>query len=53
MEKDAKRDWTGNGNSIFKIVGASSHSGHDRADYDYYATDPKAAGLPLRMKGRK
>lgn len=50
MEKDAKRDWTGNGNSIFKIVGASSHVAHDRADYDYYATDPKAAELLLRVE---
>ncbi len=44
------KDWVGNGNSIFKNLGASSHVEHDRADYDYYATDPKAAELLLSVE---
>lgn len=36
------KDWTGNSKSIYSTLGASSHSDYDRAEYDYYATDPKA-----------
>ena len=35
-------DWTGNKKSIFSTHGASNHSHADRADLDYYATDPIA-----------
>lgn len=35
-------DWTGNKKSIFTTHGASNHSNADRADLDYYATDPIA-----------
>lgn len=38
-----KRDWTGDSNSIFKQLGASSHTEEEREENDYYATDPKAA----------
>ena len=39
--KMENKDWTGNKNSIFTTLGASSHSKHDREKNDYYATDPK------------
>lgn len=36
------KDWTGNSKSTFVTLGASNHSDHERAEYDYYATEPKA-----------
>ena len=36
------QDWSGDANSVYKIIGASNHSNENRADDDYYATDPKA-----------
>ena len=36
------KDWTGNGNSIFKTLGASNHTEKERQNDDYYATDPIA-----------
>ena len=41
------KDWIGNANSIFKIISASNHTDGDRADNDYYATEPKATQLLL------
>ncbi len=41
----ANKDWTGNGNSIFKTLGASNHTDEERQTYDFYATDPKAIDL--------
>ena len=38
-------DWTGNGNSIYKTLGASNHTENEREANDYYATEPKAAEL--------
>jgi len=35
-------DWTGNENSIYKTLGASSHTDKEREVNDYYATDPNA-----------
>lgn len=35
-------DWTGNTKSIFSPLGANNHSDTDRAQDDYYATDPIA-----------
>lgn len=35
-------DWTGNATSIYATHGASNHSDSERADLDYYATDPEA-----------
>ena len=35
-------DWTGNATSIYATHGASNHSEGDRANLDYYATDPEA-----------
>lgn len=42
------QDWTGNSNSIFKIIGASNHTDADRQTEDYYATDPKAVEFLLQ-----
>lgn len=36
------KDWTGNATSIYATHGASNHSESERADLDYYATDPDA-----------
>lgn len=38
----SNKDWTGNGNSIFKTLGASNHSEKEREEDDFYATSPKA-----------
>ena len=37
-----EKDWTGNSNSIYKTLGASSHTNKEREDNDFYATEPKA-----------
>lgn len=36
------KDWTGNEKSIYTTHGASNHSKTERAELDYYATDPQA-----------
>lgn len=36
------KDWNGNKNSIFKVLGASNHTEKEREINDYYATDPIA-----------
>lgn len=41
------KDWTGNGNSVFKALAASNHSKTERQAEDYYATEPRAAELLL------
>lgn len=41
----SNKDWTGNKKTTFVTLGASSHTDHDRAEHDYYATEPKAADL--------
>ena len=38
-------DWTGNGNSIYKTLGATNHAENEREANDYYATEPTAAEL--------
>lgn len=43
-------DWTGNATSIYATHGASNHSETDRADYDYYATDPDAVEKLLEVE---
>ena len=35
-------DWVGNGNSVYKTLGASNHTDKEREKDDYYATDPIA-----------
>ena len=44
------KDWSGNANSIFKQLAASSHSEEEREQNDYYATDPKAVEGLLRYE---
>ena len=44
------KDWTGNTQSVFQTLAASSHTDSDRADMDYYATEPKAVRLLLEME---
>lgn len=39
------KDWTGNGNSIFKTLGASNHTDNQRESDDFYATSPKAIDI--------
>ena len=39
------KDWTGNKNSTFSTLGASNHSDYERAERDFYATDPTAIEL--------
>lgn len=36
------KDWKGNKASIFKTLGASNHTDHERERADYYATEPAA-----------
>ena len=36
------KDWTGNGNSVYKTLGASNHAANERQRDDFYATDPVA-----------
>ena len=45
-----QKDWTGNSNSIFKTLGSSQHSEHERQVNDYYATEPKAIKLLLNLE---
>ena len=47
------RDWTGNSNSIFKTLGASNHTDTERQIEDYYATEPKATELLMKMESFK
>jgi len=44
------KDWSGNHNSIYKVLGASNHSEEERQNEDYYATDPKAGELLLGLE---
>jgi len=44
------KDWTGNSNSIFKVLGASSHTEKERQENDFYATDPKAVEMLLELE---
>ncbi|MDR1090108.1 MAG: hypothetical protein LBL79_03455 [Prevotella sp.] len=44
------QDWIGNGKSIYKILGATSHSKGERECNDYYATEPKAVELLLNIE---
>ena len=44
------KDWNGNKASTFKCLGASSHTEHARAEFDYYATDPISSELLLEVE---
>ena len=43
-----KKDWTGNIQSVFKTLGASTHTEEEREGHDFYATDPIAATLLIQ-----
>ena len=45
-----KKDWVGGRASVFKTLGASNHTDHERAWGDYYATEPKATEWLLRLE---
>lgn len=44
------KDWTGNSISTFSTLGAKNYSLHDRANNDFYATDPKAVEELLKVE---
>ena len=44
------KDWTGNSKSIYVTLGASNHTESERADLDYYATEPKAVEMLLQQE---
>lgn len=44
------KDWNGNKNSIFTPLGASNHVDSDRAENDFYATDPIAIDKLLKVE---
>ena len=46
----SNKDWTGDSNSIFATHGASNHSTEERAERDYYATDPDAVKKLLQVE---
>ena len=44
------KDWTGNKSSVFKTIGASNHTDHDRQSEDYYATEPAATDWLCKLE---
>lgn len=44
------KDWTGNKKTTFVTLGASNHTNHERAEHDYYATEPKAVEELLKVE---
>lgn len=44
------QDWKGNSRATFTTLGASSHALEERETYDYYATEPKALELLLKLE---
>ena len=44
------KDWRGGRASVFKTLGASNHTDHERAHGDYYATEPKATEWLLKLE---
>lgn len=44
------KDWIGNTKSVHSVLGASNHSIEQRAELDYYATDPKAVEKLLSVE---
>lgn len=47
------KDWKGNSKATFSTLGASSHSETERETHDFYATDPKALELLLKLESFK
>lgn len=44
------KDWNGNGDSIYKTLGASNHTEEEREENDYYATSPIAIDKLLTVE---
>lgn len=44
------KDWIGGKASVFKTLGASNHTDHERQREDYYATEPKATQLLCELE---
>lgn len=44
------KDWTGNTHSTMVLTGANGHSLTERAEHDFYATEPKAIKLLLEKE---
>ena len=44
------KDLTGNRASVFVCNGATGHADHDRAEQDFYATEPRATELILGLE---
>jgi len=44
------KDWSGDTNSVYKILGASNHTDKERQNEDFYATEPKASELLLEIE---
>lgn len=44
------KDWTGNSRSTHAMLGARNYALEDRAEHDYYATEPKATKLLLEVE---
>lgn len=47
---DRKKDWIGNGVSLFVCNGASNHSLEERANFDFYSSDPIASEFLLTLE---
>ena len=44
------KDWKGDSNSVYKTLGASNHTEEERETNDWYATDPIAGELLLKLE---
>ncbi len=47
------KDWIGNRNSVYKTLGATSHTKESREEDDFYATDPDAIDKLLTVETPK
>ncbi len=45
-----QKDWRGNTKSIFTTLGASNHTDKERQSEDYYATEPRAVEMLLKVE---
>ena len=46
------KDWTGNSTTTFAQLGSSSHSDKERAENDFYSTDPESLEIFLKALER-
>lgn len=44
------KDWIGNSRSAHATIGARNYASHERQEYDYYATEPKAVELLMEVE---